>query len=74
MKHTKIVPFFKALMVEIDDEEEDVIDSVVKFATRNFDREEMMEIMSDISMHLKIDGVKDLVDTIKNNDDFSGML
>jgi hypothetical protein len=36
MKHTKIIPFFKALKVEIDEGEEDVINSVVKFATRNF--------------------------------------
>ena len=61
-------------MDEVNDDEECVIDSVIKLAIRLFDREEMMEIMTDISVHFKIDGVKDLVDTIKNNDDFSGML
>jgi hypothetical protein len=61
-------------MDEFNDEEECVIESVIKLAIRLFDRDEMMDIMTDISVHLKIDGVKDLVDTIKNNDDFSGML
>jgi hypothetical protein len=61
-------------MDEVNHDEECVIESVIKLAIRLFDRKEMMKIMTNISVHFKIDGVKDLVDTIKDKDDFSGML
>jgi hypothetical protein len=61
-------------MDEVNHDEEGVIKSVIKLAIRLFDRKEMMKIMTNISVHFKIDGVKDLVDTIKDKDDFSGML
>jgi hypothetical protein len=73
MKYSGIIPIFKAIMDEIDTDQIDIIDSVVKFATRKYNREEMMKIMSIICSQLGVES-NDIIHTIIENDDFSGML
>jgi hypothetical protein len=75
MKRSEIVPIFRALTNKIDVDQEVVIDSVVRLATRDYSDFGigMMKILSDISIRLDVE-FKEIVESITLKDSFSGML